>query len=336
MSVLLYSGSAFLSTACVLGVQPCLVVPCACVYLRFGDVGFCGRLNLFFLIFLSNLLHLATESMKMAKKESKGQVKKQTKDESFFLNDHNDPRDCRYRLQPSMRTNVQKLICDCRQKFFPQYKIEGPNKTTTSSIRNRKVKTEPEPKNEKEQQVDADDKFLIIQLERLEAIFDKDKDGYTYDEMRRMHKLLQHLSDQFLVIPFYEFLEVESRLTYAPPARTNEKLEANLRQLKVSQARTDFKAFTQGLTQVTNLEPLEFSKTGGTRRQTFADELRRMRGILFHAAESKLAIAGTFAGFYMAVPYLLADVPMHWRIIISFVGTSPVIVADLYNLFKMI
>lgn len=271
--------------------------------------------------------------MKFDKIENKSQVNKQTNEESFFLNKHNDPRDCRFRLQPTMRSDVQKVIDECRQKFSPKEKKEE-NNENVSSIRNRKVKLDAEAENE-EQQTEVLDKFVVKQLERLEAIFEKDKDAYTYDEMRNMHKLLQHLSDSFLGIPFYEFLEFESRLTFAPPARTNPKLEANLRQLKMSQARTDFKEISRGLTQVTNLEPLMF-KNGGARRQTLADELRRMRGILFHAAESKLAIAGTFAGFYMAIPYLMADVPIHWRIILSFLGTSPVILADLYNLFKMI
>lgn len=260
------------------------------------------------------------------------------KKESFFINNYNDPRECQYRLKTQTRIDVENVIRDCRRKFSG---FKEDNKTNTDNVNKTIRKRRPIAKvinEDKEENVDKTDN-KNDKLERLVTIFNKNQeeknDAYTYDEMRQMHELLQHLDDRFLSKHFYEFLEYESNLTYVPPERKNQELEKNLRTLRVKNALADYNEMSKGVDRVVNKRAKGFGYAGSKDAPTLAEEMRKMRGILFQATESKLAIIGTFFGMYFALPYFY-PLPMHLRILISFLVSVPVIVADLYNLFKLI
>lgn len=293
----------------------------------------------------------------------------------FFENKEVDPRDCSYRANIKIRKQIEKAIRADKIKYglIPSRRAEdeastGKPSSTKATVKNRFKKSETTKKdvleenkeNNKEEEeedllkADFGKERMIAFLEQLEELMfqeDEHKQAFSYDDLVKMHQLLQYLEEDaekdgaekkastkgspassFRSQYFFQFMEDNFKVIQ-PEKRKNAELDERLRKLKYKAASSDYDAMTANISRAFRSSG---GKSGSGATGDFSQELRNIRSTLIATANAFMVIVATFAFFYIAFGYARPDTTTASKVLFSFSASMVVAVAEVYFLIRII
>lgn len=279
----------------------------------------------------------------------------------YFENKEIDPRDCQYRANSKIRKQIEQVIRANKVKYglFGGKGAQEDDYRNSSTVKNRfkSSKKDKSSENKENQDKDADllggafgKEQLVIFVEKLEALMlheDDHKEAFTYDDLVKIHQLLQYMeADPYdatqeekkskKVTPtfrnqfFFQFMEDNFKVIQ-PEKRKNAVLDERIRKLKYQAARKDYDTMSSSVSRAF----LGGSK-GGKSGISVSQELRNIRSTLIATANAFMVIVATFAFFYIALSYVRPDATIANRVLFSFSASMVVAAAEVYFLIRII
>lgn len=289
----------------------------------------------------------------------------------FFENKEVDPRDCSYRANIKIRKQIEKAIRADKIKYglIPSRRAEdeaATGKTSATKVKNRFKKSEATKKDVMEEnkennteeegflKADFGKERMIAFLEQLEKLMfqeDEHKQAFSYDDLVKMHQLLQYLEEDaekegaekeasskgspassFRSQYFFQFMEDNFKVIQ-PEKRKNAELDERLRKLKYRAASSDYDAMTANISRAFRGSG---GKSGSGASGDFSQDLRNIRSTLIATANAFMVIVATFAFFYIAFGYARPDTTTASKVLFSFSASMVVAVAEVYFLIRII
>ena len=291
----------------------------------------------------------------------------------YFENKEIDPRDCQYKANPKIRKQIEQVIRANKIKYgliggkqpTDDYAIR--KSQTKSLVKNRFNKSATKKDDllddsNKENLADDNDELqngfsnekivtFIEQLDLLMSLEDEKKQPFGYQDLVKMHQLLQYLEDEedkdvdnkmkkdsttksFRSQYFFQFMEDHFRVIQ-PEKRKNAVLDERIRKLKYQAASKDYDTMTANVSRVfRGSGPV---KSGSANSSfTLSQELRNVRSTLIATGNAFMVIFATFAFFYIAFGYARPDATTANRVLFSFSASMVVAVAEIYFLIRII
>lgn len=252
-----------------------------------------------------------------------------------------DPRECTYRLLASskLRKQIERLILAKRKEFGL---IKTKSNSSNNSLVNRfqqKCKKNTNENNETTVVSDMDyskklhQNLIISKMDEIEEILNRSdedqKQTFTYDNLTRLHKLLQSLDDSETMDLakeyFYVFLETNFRVMNYPEKRSNPALDERLRKLKFKAANNDYNSMVSNVTQY--IAGKDF---------TLGREFQNIRSTLLATINALMVIGATFVFFYFVIGYARPDYDIGKIVLYSFSASMIVALAEIYFLIRII
>lgn len=278
----------------------------------------------------------------------------------YFENKEIDPRDCQYRANSKIRKQIEQVIRANKIKYglFGEKADDDYRKSSTVKNRFKSTKKDKSSENKENQDKDTDllggsftKEQMVAFVEKLEALMsheDDHKEAFSYDDLVKLHQLLQYMEDDpdeaiqeekksKKVAPtfrnqfFFQFMEDNFKVIQ-PEKRKNAVLDERIRKLKYQAARKDYDTMTSSVSRAF----LGGGKSGKSNDTSISQELRNIRSTLIATANAFMVIVATFAFFYIALSYVRPDATIANRVLFSFSASMVVAVAEVYFLIRII
>lgn len=256
-----------------------------------------------------------------------------------------DPRECTYRLLASskLRKQIERTI-RAKRTEFGLIKPKSNSNSASHNLMNRSKQKCNKNNNEDESITDTDagntdyfkkmhQKLIISKMDEIEEILNRSdedqKQTFTYDNLTRLHKLLQSLDDSETMDLakeyFYVFLESNFRVKSYPEKRSNPALDERLRKLKFKAANNDYNSMISNVAQYA-------VKKGFS----VGHEFQNIRSTLLATINALMVIGATFVFFYFVIGYARPDYDIGKIVLYSFSASMIVALAEIYFLIRII
>lgn len=264
----------------------------------------------------------------------------------MFENEELDPRDCLYRLQPKLRKQITQIIMDNKLELEPssldEQSLPESSKQLPSSVVNRmKKELKLDDDESKSKESVAKPTQLHRYLTELDKLFNVDEDKkqcYSYEDLSRMHQLLQYIDpDGFCNQFFYQFLEDHCRVVRLPEKRKNVELDARIRHLKYRAANNEYNSMTSNVAKIIkNGNKNRANANSISSKFSLSEDMKAVRSSLMAIVNAFMVIVATFAFVYVGLGFMDSNYDMAKRVLYSFLASMMVAVAEVYFLIRII